>query len=87
MAGAFFLAAHTANYYSTEKMLDNPDNWEKVNPILGEHPSDKKCIIYFSLTGIGALVVAHFGKDARQWSLGGYGGVTAYWTVHDRGLD
>ena len=86
VAGAFFVAAHTANYYSTTEMLNNPDNWE-VNPGLGEHPSDRKCLVYFSLTGAGALIVAHFWKDARQWLLWGYGGVNAYWTVHDSGLD
>jgi len=85
VAGAFFLVAHTANYYSTREMLKG-DHYE-CNPILDEHPSDKKCLAYFSLTGAGALIVAHFWKDARQWILWGYGGVNAYWTVHDRGLD
>jgi len=86
VAGAFFLAAHTANYYSTEKALDNPNNHEN-NPILDEHPSDRKCLVYFSLTGVGALIVAHIWKDARQWILWGYGTVNAGCVVYDRGLD
>ena len=85
LAGASFLAAHTANYYSTQEMLKG--GHYELNPILGEHPSDRKCLVYFSLTGIGALVVAHLWEDAREWILWGYGGVNATWAVHDRGLD
>ena len=85
VAGVFFLAAHTANYYSTQGMLDK-SNYE-LNPVLGKYPSDKKVAVYFSLTGAGALIVAHFWKEARQWILWGYGGVNAAWVIHDRGLD
>ena len=85
MAGAFFLAAHTANYYSTTGMLDRGHC--EINPILGECPSDKECLVYFSVTGLIGLGVAHIWKGARSWILWGYGAVNAYWTVHDRGLD
>lgn len=86
VAAGFFLAAHTANAYSTETMLDNPNNWEK-NPILGKYPSDEKVVMYFSITGGLGLLVAHIWKDARQWLLWGYGGANVYWTVHDSKLD
>lgn len=86
VAAGFFLAAHTANYYSTEKVLDNPANWEKENFALGKHPSDRKVALYFSFTGIGALIVAHFWEDARPWLLWGYGGVNLYWVKEDRKL-
>jgi len=85
VAGAFFLVAHTANYYSTERMLDK--GHYECNPALDRYPSDRKCLVYFSLTGIGTLIVAHFWKEARQWILWGYGTVNAGYVVYDRGLD
>ena len=67
-------------------MLNNPDNWE-ANPILDEHPSDRKCLFYFSGTALVTLIVVHFWKEARHWILWGYGTVNAGCVVYDRGLD
>jgi len=76
IAAGYFCVAHFADYYTTNKMLNNPANWE-TNPILGEHPSNSETTFYFSITGIGALVVGHFWPDARQPLFLGYGTLNA----------
>ena len=86
IAAGFFLAGHAADYYTTEDFLDDPRFYEK-NPILGKHPSDKKLVAYFSITAIGALIVAHYWEDARPWLLWGYGGVGFFYADYNRKLD
>ena len=85
LAAGYFCIAHFADYYTTNRMLNNPGNWEE-NPILGEHPSDSKVTVYFSLTAIGALAVGHFWPDARKPLFLGYGTLNAGLAVHNSRL-
>ena len=72
MAAGFFVLAHIADAYTTERFLDDPENWER-NPILGEHPSDPKLTVYFSITGFTALALSHRYPDLRKALLLPYG--------------
>ena len=83
----FFILAHLADAYTTERYLDNPNNWEAINPTLDEHPSDGKVAIYFSLTGIGSLVLSHFYPQLRQPFLSGYGAFNTSLALYNTRLD
>jgi len=83
MAAVFFIAAHTANAFTTEAHQDRPELHNEINPILGTHPTDTEVIGYFSLTGALALGVAHLYPEIRKPLLIGYGGVNTYWSIHD----
>jgi len=85
VAAGFFIVAHVADYYTTEKFLDNPDNWE-INPVVGRHPSDKKLTIYFSLTGIAALAVGHYWPSIREYLFITYGSLNAGWAAYNTQL-
>ncbi len=81
-AAAFFIAAHTANAISTEMHLDGRGNYE-YNPILGKHPSGRRVNTYFSITGIGTLLIVHLYPELREPLLIGYGGINAGLAVYD----
>ena len=81
VAAGFFLVAHSANGITTSR-IDNHGNYE-MNPAMGEHPSDTGVIVYFSLTGLGALTISHFYPRLRQPLLYGYGSVNTYFAIHD----
>ena len=83
MAAAFFIAAHTANALTTEAHQNHPDRFYEMNPLMGKHPSDVEIGAYFSLTGVGTLLVTHLYPELRKPLLIGYGGVNCYWTWHD----
>ena len=81
-AAAFFVTAHTVNAISTERHLDISGNYE-YNPILGRYPSDRRVNTYFSITGLGTLLIAHLYPELREPLLIGYGGINAGWAVYD----
>jgi uncharacterized protein YceK len=83
LAAGFFIAAHTANALTTEAHQDRPELYYELNPILGRHPSDTEIGGYFSITGIGTLVIAHLYPELRMPLLVGYGAVNTYWAAHD----
>ena len=83
VAAVFFIAAHTANAFTTEAHQDHPELYYEMNPILGRHPSDFEIGTYFSLTGVATLLVTHLYPELREPVLYGYGGVNCYWAVHD----
>lgn len=83
MAAVFFIAAHTANAYTTEKHQDHPELYYERNSIMGRHPSDAEIGGYFSITGVGTLLIAHLYPETRMSLLVGYGVVNTYWTMHD----
>ena len=85
ISAGFFCVAYFADYYTTNKMLNNPANWEE-NPILGEYPSDSTVTVYFSLTAIGALIVGHYWPDARKPLFLGYGTLNAGLAAHNTTL-
>ena len=81
IAAGYFCLAHFADYYTTNKMLNNPANWE-INPAVDEeHPE-----IYFSLTCIAALAVGHCWPDARKPLFLGYGTLNAGLAAHNTTL-
>lgn len=82
-AAWFFVAAHTANAFTTEAHQNHPDMYYEVNPILGRHPTDSEIAGYFSLTGVATLITTHFYPELRKPVLYGYGGTNLYWTIHD----
>ena len=82
LAATFFIAAHTANAFSTENHQDNRDCYER-NPLLGRHPSDTEIGAYFSITGILTLLIADWYPELREPLLFGYGGVNLGLAVSD----
>ena len=62
--------ATLADGYTTCRMLDDPDNWER-NPILGKHPDNEQVVIYLSISQIVTVIIAHFWPDMRKYLLGG----------------
>jgi len=83
IAATFFIVAHTANAYSTEKHQDHSNLYYETNPIMGNHPSDTEIGLYFSITGIGTLILTHLYPELREPMLFGYGGVNTYMTIKD----
>ena len=84
-AAGFFILAHTANYFSTNAIVDSPYCYES-NFIMGRDPSDGEIATYFSITGIIALAIAHFYPKTRVPLLMTYGGINAFLTVYDYSL-
>jgi len=84
-AAGFFAVAHVANAFSTKAISDSPYCYES-NFIMGEDPSDKKIVGYFSITGAIALGIAHFYPNTRVPLLMGYGGINAFLTMYDYSL-
>ena len=86
VAAGFFVGAHIVNAYSTKRHQDYPDRFYEINPILGRHPSKGKIGIYFSLSGIGTLLIAHFYPELRFPLLTISGLVNCGATIHDLNL-
>jgi len=80
---AYFIVGHTADAYTTERCLDHPDRFYEKNRILGKHPKDHEIVVYFSVTGVGALLIAHLYPEIRPWLLGAYGSVGFYCAHHN----
>ena len=79
----YFLAGHAADAYTTEKFLDYPDRFYEKNPVLGKHPRDEEVVIYFAVTALVVLWIAHLYPELRPWILGAYGSVGLYWAHHN----
>lgn len=85
VAGAAFVVAHTANWYST-KRHQSFDNITEMNPILGERPSQEQIAGYFLLSGLAGLGIAHIMPEYRYWILAPYTATNFYFTYHDMRL-
>jgi hypothetical protein len=72
---AFFILAHTADAYTTERHQDYPERFCEMNPLLGKHPRDGEIAAYFAITGLTALAIAHYYPELRYPLLGIYGGM------------
>ena len=83
LLAAYFIAGHTLDAYTTERCQDHPDRFYEENPILGKHPKDSEIVIYFSVTGLVALSIAHLYPELRPWILGAYGSVGFYCAYHN----
>lgn len=56
---ALYMAMHLADWAQTKNIARNPEKfYEKVNPILGDHPHPDKVDAYFALTGLAQLYLA-----------------------------
>ena len=86
ISACYFCVAHFADAYTTEAFLNNP-NLRERNPILDEHPSDGKLIVYFSLTGAAALLLAHFWPELRKPLFLSYGTLNAGLAIHNYKLN
>jgi hypothetical protein len=82
-AAMFFLAAHTANAYTTELHQDQRSLYYESNPILGKHPSDSETNAYFSVTGLGTLLIAHLYPELRERIFWNYFNVNTSLALHD----
>lgn len=87
-------AMHVLDWSQTRAIAKNPDRyWEKVNPILGTHPSVSKVDTYFAATTVGSLLVAYvLPHPWREVFQGASIGVSAYcisinFKIHLRGGD
>jgi len=85
MLGASWLAAG-ADFYTTEKALDNPNNHE-CNPLMGKHPSDTELVMVMLTGQVGVTVLAHIFPKWRKWLLGGKTAVNTGCAVHNSQLD
>jgi len=81
----YFIVGHLADALTTEKMLDNPNNYE-TNPILGKHPLDSRVIVYFSITGITLLTLSHFYPELRLPLLSAFGTIGFGFAIHNKRL-
>jgi hypothetical protein len=82
-AAIYFLAAHTANAYTTVQHQGQPDRYYETNPIMGRHPSDREINTYFSVTGIGTILIAHLFPEIRERLLVSYGNANTMLAFHD----
>ena len=84
-AAGFFVLGHTADAITTERMLDR--GHYETNDILGKYPSDTEIAIYFPVTGLIGLGVAHWWPEAREWILWSGGTLGAGLAIHNEGLE
>jgi len=62
----------TLDYLQTKEFNDD-DNYYETNRYLGRHPSDNEIDLYFGITALGQVVVAHFlPSTLRKMWLGGW---------------
>ena len=85
-AATFNVLGIIADAYTTEQMLNNPNNHE-LNPSLGKHPSDSQLAIYFPLTAIITLGLSHFYPKLRNPLLFGYGSLSFGAAIHNSQLN
>ena len=85
-AAVFNVCGIIADAYTTEQMLNNPDNRELM-PTMSEHPSDSQLIVDFSLSAIITLGLAHYYPELRERLLFGYGGWSFGLAVHNQNVD
>lgn len=86
LLAAYFIAGHTFDAYTTESCQDHPERFHETNPVLGRHPEDHEVIAYFSITGLGTLLLAHLYPELRPGLLLFYGSTGVYWGFHNYDL-
>ena len=84
LSAVYFIVGHTLDGYTTEKML-NHGNYE-TNPIMGRRPSDSTVAVYFSITGVAAVILAHFSPKARKWLLLSYGTLNGAMAIRNQDI-
>ena len=86
LLAAYFIAGHTFDAYTTERLQDHPERFYETNPFLGRHPKDHEIVAYFSITGAAALLLAHLYPELRPGLLIFYGSVGMYYGFHNYDL-
>ena len=55
----------------TLDIVDKPDQFYEVNPIIGKHPSRHRVNTYFALTSLAKIAITHIlPSEQRKWWLG-----------------
>lgn len=75
--------ASGADYYTTTKILDN--GGYEMNPLIGEHPSNEKLMMYMISSQVIVTLVAHFFPKYRKVLLGGKTIVNTGCAIHNSG--
>ena len=75
-----------ADFYTTSKMLENPNNYE-MNPILGKHPSNSEVFMVLATSQIIVLTIAHFCPTLRPYILGGKTAISGGWAIYNSRLE
>lgn len=72
-----------ADCYTSERMLDDPDNYEALNLIAGRHPTDTELVTCIVTSQIAITVLAHVCPKWRSWLLGGKTALNAGCAAHN----
>lgn len=80
------IASSAADYYTTKRALDNPNNYE-MNPIYGKHPSDAQLIGTLAASQLIIGLIAHFFPKVRKPVLGLNIGVHGWAAYHNSQLE
>lgn len=80
-----FLLGKAADLYTTERALDDPNNYE-INPILDKHPTDTGLMIYFPASAFITLGISHYIPGLRTPLLSFFAGVNFTLAWHNDGL-
>lgn len=54
-----------ADYLQTRRVIDDPERYSELNPILGSHPTEARLNVYYLLS-LGALNLARWVLPERQ---------------------
>lgn len=82
---AFFIAGHSADWYTTGRHQDYPECFHEINPALGKHPNKTEIAGYFCATGLLAVGIAHFWPWTRKY-LTSYGSAGISFSAHNHRL-
>ena len=82
----FYQGLNMADLYTTDELLDK--GYRELNPLLGDHPSDDKLIIYMGLNAVLHYVVTGYFMDKdpqwKHWWQGltiGAKGAAVFWNI------
>lgn len=53
-----FMAILAADYLQTRQISDHPERWIETNPLLGEHPDQRRVATHFALAAAGHYLIA-----------------------------
>ena len=84
LAGSWLAAG--ADYYTSERALDDPGNHE-MNPLIDKHPTDFELATYMLTSQIGITILAHCFPKWRSWLLGGKAAINTGCAIHNSKLD
>jgi hypothetical protein len=88
VAAGYMIAGKVADFYTTERNHDNHRTWKahERNPILGDDPSDTQLAIYFPISTLATLVIAHYIPEWRKVILYSMGTTNFYFAYKNNEL-